>query len=307
MENIRYGHESVGQFRCIVHGSYQELNWPQVEKIRDYFKDEGLQVLAPLGKIVGYEFGYAVLEGQQGRDPNEIEGEFLESVISLASGKGFSYFVDHDLRGNTNGYIGRSALAELGAGYGKVPQYFKESPNDVPLYLPANSIYEPEKLVDYIRKNGALPKPYQRRYQKEAHNRFLNLSKSNQAVGAIMEYTPKRGESEIFLVRTHQWGGQWSIVGQRTKPYHSSVYETLFEGIVEETANKTGSNPEFLDAFGMDSSSNYYKPHFLQFTDFIVKMGSRRFRLNDEAEEGLWVPAHIALKELDIEINARRS
>ncbi len=43
------------------------------------------------------------------------------------------------------------------------------------------------------------------------------------------------------------------------------------------------------------------------FVDKIVRVTDKRVRLNEEAQEFLWVPPKIALGELDIEPNARQT
>jgi len=43
------------------------------------------------------------------------------------------------------------------------------------------------------------------------------------------------------------------------------------------------------------------------FVDKIVRVGTRRVRLNEEAEEYVWLPARTALGELGIEPNARHT
>jgi hypothetical protein len=41
--------------------------------------------------------------------------------------------------------------------------------------------------------------------------------------------------------------------------------------------------------------------------DRIVKVGDKKVRLNDEAQGYLWAPAEVALRDLDIEPNARHT
>lgn len=300
-------------FRFVVHGSYKEENWPLVQSVRDFFVDEGLEPVAPLGNVIGYEAGFAVLSGEEDQDIRLTHMKYLQCVKELKGGRGFSHFINRKTKINAvgtktvnKGEMGDSQKAEYGFTLAEgVPAYLHDEPVDRPVPMPDNAVIAPDELVAYIKKHNALP-PLQFS-DKSIHKMWTDLQKTDHAVGAIMKYTPKRGEPEIFVVQTDQWDGKWSIVGQRLKP-GQTLYDGLFEGIVEETGNTTASNPQLIAAFPQIPNSGYHRPNArLNFTDFVVEMGSKRFRLNDEAQRGLWLPARVALRDLNLEPNARKT
>jgi len=295
------GNEHLRNYRAVIHGSYKEATWPLVQSIRDYFETQGITVVAPRGNVIGYEAGFALLEGDNGQDRRITELAYLHHVQDLRGPTGFSYFVSLD------GRIGRSALAEhsMATAWG-VSTYFNKEPDDMPVFIPQRSVIEPDQLVEYIRRNDSLPPRESPTIDQPVAQLHRGLSKSTQAIGAIMEHTPQSGVPEIFLVRTHQWRDRWSIVGQRLTPGQTFI-QTLLDGIKEETDNTSWGEPRFLTAFDQIPDSGYHRPRVLTFTDYVVPMGNRRFRLNSEAQEGLWIPPSVALRELDIEPNARKS
>jgi ADP-ribose pyrophosphatase YjhB (NUDIX family) len=300
-------------FRFVVHGSYKEENWPLVQQVRDFFVDEGLELVAPFGDVIGYEAGFAVLSGEEEQDTRVTHFKYLQHVKELAGGKGFSYFVNHKTKVNEDGskteipgVMGGSQTVEYGVAMAKgVPAYLHDMPSDQPMPIPENSVMAPDELTHYIKKHKSLP-PIQFS-NSEVHALWSDLQKTDHAVGAIMEYSPPKGEKEIFVVQTDQWEGKWSIVGQRLRP-GQTLHDGLFEGIHEETSNDTASNPQLLTAFSQIPNSGYHRPAVsLNFTDFVVEMGSKRFTLNDEAQRGIWVPSRVALSELELEPNARKT
>jgi hypothetical protein len=300
-------------FRFVVHGSYKEENWPLVQQVRDFFVDEGLELVAPLGDVIGYEAGFAVLSGEGDQDTRLTHLKYLQNVEELAGGRGLSYFVNHKTKINDDGtktelsgVMGGSQAAEYGVAFAKgVPAYLYDQPIDQPIPIPDNAVIAPDELVAYIKKHNALPP--QQFSDKTINKLWLDQQKTDHAVGAIMKYIPKRGEPEIFVVQTDQWKGKWSIVGQRLKS-GQTLYDGLFEGIIEETGNTTASDPKLVTAFSQIPNSGYHRPNAtLNFTDFVVEMGSKRFRLNDEAQRGLWLPARVALRDLNLEPNARKT
>lgn len=300
-------------FRFVVHGSYKEENWPLVQSVRDFYVDEGLIAEAPLGDVIGYEAGFAVLSGEGDQDTRLTHFNFFQNVKELKGGRGFSHFINHKTKINGDGTRtelkgewGDSQKTEWGFTLAEgVPAFLYEEPVDRPMPMPDNAVMAPDAIVAYIKKHNELP-PLQFS-DKSIHKVWTDLQKTDHAVGAILKYIPNRGEPEIFVVQTDQWGGKWSIVGQRLKA-GQTLYDGLLEGIVEETGNTTASNPELITAFSQIPHSGYHRPNAsLNFTDFVVEMGSKRFRLNDEAQRGLWLPARVALRDLNLEPNARKT
>jgi ADP-ribose pyrophosphatase YjhB (NUDIX family) len=126
------------------------------------------------------------------------------------------------------------------------------------------------------------------------------------AVGGIIELESRKKEKEILLVRTHKWGGRFSLVGGKVRR-NERMKDALRREIREETG-LNGSVGSHLCTFDQIKHSGYYLSgvHHV-FVDHVVNVSSRRVQLNEEAEEFVWAPACQALKELPIEPNARHT
>jgi hypothetical protein len=63
-----------------------------------------------------------------------------------------------------------------------------------------------------------------------------------------------------------------------------------------------------LATFDQIKNSGYYQTGMQHiFVDNIVSVQSKKVKLNEEAQEYIWAPAHEALQYLDIEPNARHT
>ncbi len=128
------------------------------------------------------------------------------------------------------------------------------------------------------------------------------------AVGGIIEYddATTQKEKEILLVKTHKWGGRYSMVGGKVRRN-----ERLSEALIREVKEETGLRAavgDHLCTFDQIKNSGYYLNGIQHiFVDNVVLVGSRNVRLNEEAQEYIWVPARIALEVLPLEPNARHT
>ncbi len=292
------------KFRAILHGSFRK-HFEEIKKTCKLFTDAGIEVLAPaMSEIKAFEGGFAVLESDKEKDQRMIELLYLHNLKRLGEG-GFSYFV------NPDGYIGKSASYELGiAQISNVRCFFSDKLDDHPAYLHKGSVWKPETLVEYILKENKLPEPQIKKNETAIHKLWedLMVPGSVVAVGGIIEYespTPKK-EKEVLLVKTHKWGGRYSIIGGKVRRN-----EKLDEGLKREIREETGLDSdigEHICTFDQIKNSGYYLSGIQHiFVDKIAKVSQRRVRLNEEAQDYLWVPARVALKELDIEPNARHT
>jgi len=285
------------QFRCVLHGSFRK-HFDEIKKAHSIFTKAGIEVLAPaFSEIKYFEDGFAVLESDKEKDQRMIELIYLHNLKRLGE-NGFSYFV------NPEGYIGKSAAYELGIAHiSNVPCFFKEKLEDHPAYLHRNSIWEAEHLVEYINEHGQLPEPRIRRNEKVIHKMWqdLMIPGSVVAAGAIIEH-----EKEVLLVKTHKWGGRYSIVGGKVRRN-----ERLEDALVREVKEETGLNASVgrhICTFDQFKNSGYYMGGVQHiFVDKVVRVASKKVRLNDEAQEYIWLPAKVALGELEIEPNARHT
>lgn len=294
--------KSFAKFQCVLHGSFQK-HFNEIRRIHRLFSDAGIEVLAPqVSEITQIQDGFAILESDNSQDPRLIEILYLHHLKRLGE-NGFSYFV------NPEGYIGKSASYELGiAQVSNVPCFFLEQPTDHPAYLHSNSVWRPELLAEYITQKQKLPQPRIYPNEKVIHQLWekLMVPGSIVAVGGIIEYdgSKPQTEREILLVKTHKWGGHYSIVGGKVRRN-----ERLTDALAREVLEETGLRAEIdrhICTFDQIKNSGYYQSGLQHiFVDKVVKVSSKKVHLNEEAQEYIWMPAKYALKDLDIEPNAR--
>lgn len=100
---------------------------------------------------------------------------------------------------------------------------------------------------------------------------------------------------DIFLIQTHKWSHTFGIPGGKIKQ-GEPMEKALKREIREETGMEL-KNIEFVMAHDSIRSKEFYKPnqHFL-LLNFTATSKTRHFRLNDEAESGIWVKPKDALK-----------
>jgi len=130
------------------------------------------------------------------------------------------------------------------------------------------------------------------------------------AVGAmIVDHSRRRRrgqEHDILLVETYKWKGRFSIVGGKVKQG-----EKLDVALKREVSNQTNLACGIGDrvcAFDEFEGGGYYRPGNSRiFIDSVVKVNNRRVELNHEAQSHIWLPPSIALRDLDIEPNARKT
>lgn len=112
-------------------------------------------------------------------------------------------------------------------------------------------------------------------------------------------------QGEVLLVRSHKWKHKFTVPGGKIE-----LGETINQALKREAKEETGldiSSPEFvlLQEFVYDSAF-WQKKHFI-FLDFACKTKSTRIKLNDEAEEYLWVNPEKAIKLPDLERYAKKT
>lgn len=290
------------KFRCILHGSFRK-HFELIKKTHKLFTEAGIEVLAPkFVDIISFDGGFALLEGEEGKDPRMIELLYLHHLKRLGE-NGFSYFV------NPEGYIGKSASYELGISQiTNVPCFFLNSPDDHPVYVHKNAVWKPENLTDFINEQRKLPELKVKRNEKEIHRLWeeLMVPGSIVAAGGIIEYDSGKKEKEILLVKTHKWGGRYSIVGGKVRRN-----ERLDNALLREVREETGLKAKIgrhLCTFDQIKNSGYYLSEIQHiFVDNVVHVNSKQVQLNDEAQNYIWMPVNIALRDLPIEPNARQT
>jgi ADP-ribose pyrophosphatase YjhB (NUDIX family) len=292
--------------RCVLHGSFRR-HFDEIKYVHQLFASSGIEVIAPdLSDIVGETDGFVHLASDESADPRLTELLYLKKVASLGS-SGFSYYV------NPDGLIGESASYELAIDQlTNTRSLFWKKPIH-PAYVPKNSVWSPQSLASYVREKGEYPLPVfpkdESRLKKMVDQLILPGSKI--AVGAIIvDYSGRRykkgSEREVLLVKTHKWGDRFSIVGGKVRR-NERLADALRREVSEETALE-GKVEETICTFDEIKNSGYYQSGVHRvFTDNVVKAPRRSITLNDEAQSYLWIPPSVALKELDIEPNAKET
>ena len=292
------------KFRCVIHGSFRK-HFSEIQRTHKIFTDVGIEVLAPtVSEVSEIKDGFVMLSTDKETDPRMVELLYLHNLKQLGE-NGFSYFV------NPEGYLGKSASYELGiAQISNTKCFFWESISDHPAYLHKNSVWKSELLAEYILENGILPSPSVKRNEGMLHKLWedLMVPGSVVAVGGIIEYdgVDAGREKEVLLVKTHKWGGKYSIIGGKVRRN-----ERLEDALKREIKEESGLNSkigEHICTFDQIKKSGYYKGGVQHiFVDKVVRVGSRVVQLNEEAQDYIWMPAKHALRELPIEPNARHT
>ncbi len=288
--------------RCVLHGSFRK-HLSEIIRVKRVFEAAGIEVLAPREEtVVSIQDGFAKFTGEETQDPRLVELLYLHHLKRLDV-DGFSYFV------NPEGYMGTSAAYELGiAQVANVPCFFLEPLRDHPAYLHGGAVFPAEDLAEHVRTRGCLPEPVVRPDEAAMHRLWENLMVPGSviAVGGIIEYDGgrRRNDRDILLVRTHKWGGRWSVVGGKVRRH-----ERLLDALAREAHEETGLRVRpgaHLATFDQIKNSGYYQAGMQHvFVDYVSRADSKRVRLNDEAQAHVWMPAREALATLDIEPNAR--
>lgn len=290
--------------KVVIHGSFSR-HFSEMRQVYDTFSAAGFEVLAPKrSDIVGLKDNFLLLEDEEHLDPRYVELKYLHELKRLGQ-NGFSYIV------NPDGYIGTSVAYELGiAQLTNVPCLYWARPSDLPVYIPHNQIWSPDALVDYYTRNHTLPTPNIHPDDHEIHRLWNNLmvGGSTVAAGAIIEHHSSRNNRypEVLLVKTHKWGGRYSMVGGKVR--RNERLEQALEREIREETNLQARSRRHLVTFDQIKNSGYYRSEIHHmFVDFIVQVHSKKVQLNEEAQDYIWIPAEAALVELDLEPNARHT
>jgi len=293
--------------KCILHGSFRK-NFDLIKDVYNLFSQSGIEVIAPeISEIVGETDGFIHLKKDSSSDPRVTELLYLKNLSELGK-DGFSYYV------NPEGKLGISSSYELAIDQLTNTRYlFMNQLKDHPAYVPKNSIWLPTELVQYISENGTYPPPIIPRKEEFIFEmvKELIIPGSIIAVGAIMvddgrKKYRRNQEKEVLLVKTHKWDDKFSIVGGKVQR-NERLADALKREVKEETGLNSGIE-ESICTFDELRNSNYYiSGTHRVFTDNVVLVRSRKVILNDEAEDYIWMPPSVALRNLDIEPNAKKT
>lgn len=290
---------------CVVHGSFRK--YPDlIQEVCASLRHAGVEILAPKASMItSFDGGFALFAGEEGQDPRIIEGEYLGNIPKLGR-NGFSYFINPDR------FLGKSAAFELGVAlahhvrcFFSHPLRFGEGSPDPPAFVPDSAIWSVGRLVAFIKKYKRLPRVKVKASEHAVEGVWKKIFApcSTVAVGAVIEHASSKTEKELLFVKTHQWANRWSLIGERVGS-NELLTEALVRGVRQETGLKAtvGRHICTFDQVGL---STHRPATRYVFVDHVVHVSSKRVILNEEAEECLWLPAPVALRELNIEPNAR--
>ena len=108
-------------------------------------------------------------------------------------------------------------------------------------------------------------------------------------VGALI-FDP---EGRLFLMRSHKWAGKYVVPGG-----HVELGETLEAALRREVAEETGltiSDITFVCVQEFVYDPAFWLPRHFIFFDYACRTDMTQVRLNDEAEEYMWVTIDEAL------------
>ena len=109
-------------------------------------------------------------------------------------------------------------------------------------------------------------------------------------VGALIH----DGAGRILMIRTHKWSGLWGIPGGKIKRGESSL-DALTREVREET-NLQISDIEFVLNQDCIASPEFMHPEHFILLNYVACATGTDVRLNDEAEEFMWLTPTEALK-----------
>jgi 8-oxo-dGTP pyrophosphatase MutT (NUDIX family) len=98
------------------------------------------------------------------------------------------------------------------------------------------------------------------------------------------------------MIRTHKWSGLWGIPGGKIKRGESSL-DALTREVLEET-NLQISDIKFVLNQDCIASPEFMHPEHFILLNYVARATNMDVRLNDEAEEFVWLTPAEALKLL---------
>jgi phosphoglycolate phosphatase-like HAD superfamily hydrolase/ADP-ribose pyrophosphatase YjhB (NUDIX family) len=115
------------------------------------------------------------------------------------------------------------------------------------------------------------------------------VSRPIATVGALIH----DGAGKVLMIRTHKWSDKWGIPGGKIKRGEPAI-TALHREILEETALLIDSVRLVLVQDCIDSAEFMRPEHFI-LLNYVARARTSDVRLNDEAEEFLWLTPAEAL------------
>ena len=109
---------------------------------------------------------------------------------------------------------------------------------------------------------------------------------------------------ELLLLQSHKWPGKYVVPGG-----HVELGERIEDAAIREAKEETGLDIydlEFINFQQFIYDSSFWKPRHFIFFDYACKTESVEVKLNDEAEEHVWVKLDASV-HLPLDTYTRRS
>lgn len=316
-----------GMHTVTISGSYRKFP-DEIAAALEHFQDLGVTVLSPKSAtILSSLAGFVSLRGDIIPRIDRVSQNDIVRSMQLIENSHLNAIQQSDALWLVlpNGYCGAATAFEIGWALAhNVPvfydsKYFSEV-NEPIVRAYAYPTRGVTHLVHHFTTMPRVPLRIRnyfvqtiRTHTRTARQPFTQDTSHNTIVAVgpvIVDHSRKkyrRGQArDILLVQTHKWGGKFSIVGDRLQPR-----ETLTAAFLRAVTEQTGLEGMVRDdicAFDELPNSGYYAQQSSRiFVDKIVHVRNRLARLDDRAESYLWIPPHAALRDLDLEPNARKT
>ncbi len=103
-------------------------------------------------------------------------------------------------------------------------------------------------------------------------------------------------KNQLLLLKSHKWSNLYVVPGG-----HIELGETIDQALEREVKEETNLNidiktKKFICLWEFINEDEYLKKKHMIFLNYLVKATSDQIKLNDEAEEFIWITPEEALK-----------
>lgn len=103
---------------------------------------------------------------------------------------------------------------------------------------------------------------------------------------------------DSLFIKTHKWGGRWAVPGGKID-HGESMHDALLREFQEETGLAL-YDVRWAPTLESIDSDEFYKPAHFILLNFTARTHGRDVRLNEEAQDHVWLPPERALQNLDL-------
>ena len=306
-----------------ISGSYRKFS-DELALALEAFRDLGVTVLSPQSAtILSSLDGFVSLQG----DPIQRIDHFADSTLLDAMRVVENSHLKAIQRSDAlwaivpEGYCGAATAFEIGWALAHRVPVFYDAHYAPQMREPVLTMYAvPVQSIEHLfQQFESMP-----RVDPRVARHFLHylppysappatketVASVNVAVGSVIaDYSRRYGRGQqrkILLVKTHKWKGRFSLVGDRLRS-GEKLHAALLRAVSEQTGLE-GVVRHDVCAFDELPDGGYYVPRAARiFVDKVVAVPRKNVTLDHRAQESVWIPPRQALRELDIEPNARRT